>query len=728
MFWDRGLCLGRSSSLFAGVSGAILGASVAVAQEASSLDGPVDLDEFADSNSLDIAAPSDSVALDDIVVQGTKFEGDFVSTTESVGVLDSSQIEEQGITDLRDSYSLFGNIRYLEGGSGNAGFVIRGLSAEGVTESLNTAPLTSMIVDGTTQTIETMRRGARGIWDVDQIEIYRGPQSTLQGRGALAGAVIVETKDPTFYFERDFRVIAGSNNRKELAFAVSGPLVDGVLAGRLSGEYRNRDRGIDYSFKDFEDIGEDEYRNLRAKLLFTPPELPGLSVKLTYSDTYDKPGLNVAGGTDFYDRKFTADSNYPLEMREADNRNIAIEASYDFGNSLKLTSVSSWLDSEIHIYAPDSIAYSRNAHWKDDNFSQDIVLSFGSRDSVFSGVLGLYYGKFKQSRNDLMAYTYTYGVPPYTFDYVQEVQNFDRHSKTTHISAYADLDWRFAPDWTLNFGGRLLHEKVSDEIVGQIFMRPRDLSDETEDTVFLPKVGLTYSFSEDQTLSFSVQRGYRSGFIALQDEGGPTRVKPEYMTDYELAWRIQDPDGFWRFGASLFYSKYTDQQVVIARPYPLLARTENAGESEMYGAELEGQYSFGNGLSIFGSIGLLHTEFLEFTSTTGGNRFPSAPRVTAGLGVHYQHDSGFFGSLNGSYTSSYYSPGDVDNTPSLEVDGFVVFNMEVGRRFDNGTEFLLYADNLFDNDYVLSLSGGPPPTEADVSERRTVGVMLRRTF
>ncbi|MFV0360714.1 TonB-dependent receptor [Tropicimonas sp.] len=697
-------------------------ASVAVAQDEGFEAELSDTTVLDDTTVVDDAGvPEDATVLDDIIVQGTKLQQAYVDTAESVGVLDGNQIEEQGLTDLRDAYSLFGNVRYLEGGSGNAGFVIRGLSAEGVTESLNTAPLTSMIIDGTTQTIETMRRGARGLWDVEQVEIFRGPQSTLQGRGALAGAVIVETRDPTFHFEGDFRAIAGTQDRRELAFALSGPIVDGVLAARISGEYRERERGIDYAFSGFDEVGEDKYRNLRAKLLFLPPDLPGLSLKLTYSDTYDRPGQSVAGGTDFFDRKFNADSDYPLEIREADNRNVAFEASYDFGGDMQLTSISSWLDSKIHIYAPDDIAYFRDADWTDDNFTQDLRLVFGSAETNFSGVVGLYYGHFTQAREDLM--TYTYPGPS-----VVEIQNFTRDSETTHISAYADLNWRFAPSWTVNVGGRLLREDVSDDIQGEIFQTPASLSDETSDTVFLPKAGITYAFSPDQTLAFTVQRGYRSGFVALQDGAGPTRVKPEFMTDYEIVYRIQDPDGYWRFGASLFYSQYTDQQVVVARPLPLLPQTQNAGKSEMYGAEFEGQYSFGNGLSIFGSVGLLHTEFLKFTEAAYGNEFPESPRLTAGLGVYYEHESGFFGSLNGSYTSSFYSTGSIENEPTLEVEGFTVFNMELGKRFDNGAEIAIYADNLFDNDYVLSLSGGPPPTEASVSEPRTIGLVLRKAF
>lgn len=678
--------------------------------------------------------PSNVTVLPTLVLEGTKVAREFTETTASVGVLDSETIERQGGTDLRESFGLFGNVRYFGGGSGNAGFVVRGLSAEGVTESSNSAPLTSVIVDGTTQTIETMRRGARGLWDVEQVEIFRGPQSTLQGRGALAGAVIVETKDPTFFFESDFRGIVGGLDRREAAFAVSGPLIDGVLAARLSGEYRLRDRGITFNQPENEIFGEDEYRNLRGKLLFTPPSIPELSFLLTVSDTYDRPGLSVSNSADFFDREYNTGTNSPVEAREADNLNVSLETSYDLGGGVELTSLSSFLDAKTRIFTPEGNTYSRDAAWTDKNFTQDLRLTFGGEDdATLTGVVGLFYGRFTQPRGDLM----TAGS--------NIIQQISADNRTTSVSAYADATWRFAPDWSLIAGGRLTHERVSNrmEFCGIIFSvlcpanspmgEIKDLDASTSDTVFLPKLGLTHHFSDFQTLSATVQRGYRSGFVAIQDPVGPTQVKPEYMTSYELAWRLEDPARFWRIGATAFYSRYNDQQVVIGKPYPDLPRTENAGESEIYGAEVEGSYAFDNGLSLFGSLGLLRTKFLDFEASGGnlrGNHFPESPQITAGLGVSYQHDSGFFGSLTASYTGSYYSTGSVENDPALKVANFTHVNARLGYQKDNW-EIVAYVDNLFDSDYVTSLSSpaaGAPPSEAVVSEPRNIGVELRARF
>lgn len=676
---------------------------------------------------LPAAAQDDGYKLGTIVIFGGKTERSFTDTAASVSVMGSEDIEAQGMTDLRETFSKMGNVIYTEGGSGNAGFTIRGLSAEGTTESFNTAPATGMIIDGTAQTVETMRRGARGLWDVDQVEVYRGPQSTLQGRGAMSGAVIVETKDPTFHFEADTRAIIGSQSRQELAFALSGPIIPDILAFRLSGETRERDRGIDYKFPGFDVIDQDKFRNLRGKLLFLPPGVPGLSFDLTLSDTYDRPGLSEATRP-FFDRVFAPGADGNIEVREGENFNASLEVKYDFGNDLVLTSVTSWLDASALIYAPPGQKYFRDADWTDKNFSQDLRLNFGNEDSELSGVFGLYFGHFTQSRWDNMTYAHS----PY---YTETVQNFTRDTKNTHLSAYGDVYWKFVPGWTLNLGGRLLYEEVTGQMFGSgTLIGPNVAVDaKTDDLVFLPKLGLTYHLNDYQSLSATASQGYRSGYIAITTVTNDSwLVKPEYLDSYELAYRAEDPDGAWRLGANLFYSIYNDQQIQLPPDLTTVpitpARTASAGKSKMYGLELEGEYLFDNGLTIFGSIGLLRTKFIRFSEEANGNEFPMSPRKTASLGVLYDHHSGYFGSISATYSDSYYSTQSVGNAPHLKVPAYTRVDAQAGYRINDKVDLIAYVDNLLDKDYITSLSGGPPAIQADVSEPRTFGIELRARF
>lgn len=683
-----------------------------------------------------------AVVLDTLVLEGTKAGRDFTATTASVGVLDSATIEQQGITDLGDAFSQLGNVRNFGSGGGSAdtGFVIRGLGAtQGVSVATagQYAPLTSVIVDGTPQSFNSIVRGSRGMWDVEQVEVFRGPQSTLQGRGTMAGAVIITSKDPTDYPEGKISLTAGADDRRDAAFMLSGPLIDGVLSARISGEYRSRDTGIDFTLPESRFFGEDRYRSLRAKFLLTPPDTPNLSFLLTISDTYDKPGLHVSTTTDDWFRRQYNALTYD-EVREADNLNVSLEARYDLGNGNNLTSVTSFLKASTHARTLPSSPYSREMDWKDKNVTQDLRLTFGD-PSGLSGVAGLFYGRFTQPRDEVM------------MNGTLIAQDITQDNKTTNVSAYADVNWRFAPSWSLIAGGRLLHEKVSSDwtYCGVTFSPPypcfpgldkKIAQSAISDTVFLPKLGLMHHFGDSHTLSATMQRGYRSGFVAVTegDAAGPSQVKPEYLTSYELAWRLEDPDRFWRLGTTVFYSRYSDQQITAVRDeggVPI-SRTRNVGKSEMYGAEVEGSYAFESGWTVHGSLGLLKTKFLEYSTLANGsqdysgNEFPESPHVTASLGATYQHPSGFFGGVTASHTGSYYSYGSVENAPELKISGFTQVNARLGYQADHW-EIVAYVDNLFDRDYVTGLSrpsGSTVASSAVVSDERSFGIELSAKF
>lgn len=144
------------------------------------------------------ATPSDEDAattLAPIIITGEKFGRDQFTTFTSVEVFTGGELHDLVRPTLNDALNSSPNIRAFMSGRGNSDIVIRGLSSEGVTAPSRSNPVISVVVDGAEQGVEATRRGTRGLWDVEQVEVLRGPQSTLQGRNALAGSVIIKTKD-----------------------------------------------------------------------------------------------------------------------------------------------------------------------------------------------------------------------------------------------------------------------------------------------------------------------------------------------------------------------------------------------------------------------------------------------------------------------------------------------------------------------------------------------------
>ena len=208
-----------------------------------------------------------------ITVTGEKVERSYLDTFSSVGIATQEDIETYGIDDLHDSFNTMANVRLFSSNRGNNGFQIRGVNSDGVSQPSSAAPTISVIIDGVTQSKEGLIRGSRGTWDVRQVEVLRGPQSTLQGRNALAGAVIVQTNDPTYETELNMKLLAGDLDRKEGAFTVSTPLIEDQLALRLSGEVREQVTDIAYTAAGNEPFAEDNYRGFRGKLLIEPKRI-----------------------------------------------------------------------------------------------------------------------------------------------------------------------------------------------------------------------------------------------------------------------------------------------------------------------------------------------------------------------------------------------------------------------------------------------------------------------
>ncbi|HIE69125.1 MAG TPA: hypothetical protein EYP98_02615, partial [Planctomycetes bacterium] len=211
-------------------------------------------------------------ALPGVVVEGEKVVRTLRDTTTSIGVVTGTQIQEQQIEDLQGALNSQANVLATEGSSGNNGFTIRGLNSEGLTNNQNpsAAPLISVVIDGATQNPEATRRGARGLWDVEQVEVLRGPQTALQARNSLAGSVFVKTKDPTYKWETIIEGTAGGQDLKSGGFVVNAPIVTNQAALRLSGQSFQRNHDISYGDAEDDPLDEDILRTFRGKLLLEP--------------------------------------------------------------------------------------------------------------------------------------------------------------------------------------------------------------------------------------------------------------------------------------------------------------------------------------------------------------------------------------------------------------------------------------------------------------------------
>ena len=281
--------------------------------------------------------------LDSIVVTGEKIERTAERTLSSVAVVTADDLRDHGDVDLQ---SVFERTSGVYAQSGNENWGIRGIPVTGFDDqgpaAMNGA--VSVYVDDALQVNRLLTLNPLPLWDVEQIEIYRGAQSTTQGRNSLAGAIVMQTRNPHFDPEFAVRGNVGKYGEQGASAMANGALVDGVMAGRIAVDYQTQDGYIDNATLN-KDANLLRTSNVRGKLLILPSDEAELL--LTLARTEQRSGVNAvaatAGKPDYFKLYENTETHNTLEQTTATAR-----LDYDLSDSLVLTSVTSGTWSEYH--------------------------------------------------------------------------------------------------------------------------------------------------------------------------------------------------------------------------------------------------------------------------------------------------------------------------------------------------------------------------------------------
>ena len=677
------------------------------------------------------------IILPTLTIVGEKIERSYLDTQTSVGVATADDIDRYKLDELSDTFNTMANVRLYPSSQANKGMQIRGVSADGVSEPENSAPTISVIIDGVAQSSEALRRGSRGTWDMEQVEVLRGPQSTLYGPNAMAGAIVMESQDPTYDWEAATKGVYGNDERHDGAIMVNGPLMEDQVAIRIAAESRNHYKDIDQATEADSALNEDQYRSIRGKLLIEPRRIDGLSVTLMANDIFDKPSTSTVNGDDHFARQYNSLSSgfSTEELRKMNANNYSAEVVYDIDDSLSLTSVTTFHDASLTIEtAPGNTAFIRDDKRRDENFSQDLRLNLEG-DSALTGTIGLY-----TARQDKASYGTIFIGLGAGLGVTVDVHSDARNTIDT-TAIYSDLRYDLGGGFSLIGGGRIQRDTVSNFIdrdvtslaantAGFDITFAKDMDEKRTDVALLPKLGLAYDVTDSQVVGLTVTRGYRQGFSQVVEEtvNDIREVAPEYVWTTELSWRDESVRNL-TWGANVFYNSYQDQQVTISNNNIL--SSFNAEGSYSYGAELEGRATVMEEFSTFGALGLLKTRLGEVNASTcasascEGNDFPEAPAITASLGGAWDSDTGLFAAADINYSSEFYSNSALTNDDTQRLNDFFLTNVRAGYRYGS-VRLMAYVDNLFDKDYQTSSSANQ--TSATVGDGRTFGLQLDAKF
>lgn len=614
--------------------------------------------------------------LEEVVVTGEKIERSLQQTTTSVAVITAKQIEQQNILRLQDLYDRTANVSETYG---SAGFTIRGIANNGVSGAGN-APLATVYFDGAALPTSILYGAPTDMWDIAQVELLRGPQSTLQGLNTLAGAVIIRSNDPGDTWNGRARVHATDEDDYTYSLAFGGPLANDEVGVRLAAEYRDFD-GFIRNVTRGEPEDPLESINVRGMLTWKPSALPDLQARLSYSHFERDGGYSFmytdTRVPDFFDRRTNA-SDVP-NTGDIDMDIVNLEMTYRLSDTLHLNSTTSFNTADEQTsydgdYTAASLGFGTQVR-DYDTLSEELRLTYDSER--LSGVLGAFYYQrdqvftnasltnvttpvgtisallqgsgFDAATADVVAGLYGTALPVIPVDYSSqgttdvetyalfgdgrlhlgdrlallagfrwdhEVNTTQSASTSQFVGTYPNPDNYGTPGSALWLAIAGINQAVEGLVAQAAAVTPAARRDFD---AFLPKLGVNYEFTPDISTAFVVQRGYRSGGSG-QNIARATVVSydPEYSWNYELSLRSQWLDQRLTLNANAFYVDWSDQQVSVNFGLNTYDyHTVNAGRSHLYGFEVELSHRLSQAIDWYASLGHVRTQFDDFEVALG---------------------------------------------------------------------------------------------------------------
>ncbi|MCX4192557.1 TonB-dependent receptor [Methylophaga sp. OBS1] len=647
------------------------------------------------------------IILNDIVVSGEKQDRTLKNTTSSVTVIENEALKSTQYQNLRDVISVVPNVVVQTGVVPN----VRGITGNGgaggfnsISGGANARFIT--LVDGVAQPFVADFTGDSGLWDIEQIEVYRGPQSTNNGRNSIAGAMYIQTADPTFDWEGKLRL--GYRNKDQYidkAVVLSGPIIDNTLAFRFSGQVIDgqtitSNEAYDTNPTDI-DLNELDTEQGRLKFLWLPTD--DLELMFTHAK-YNEEG--DAGRRYFEDT--STDGYYKTFFRDMDTETdtTSIDMHYQLNDSTSFDVLLAVMDYEFGFKSYQANpAQTQFLLFEDRNKTFDVKINFGEGSHALNGFVGFDY--FEREQDIASTGAYVYGG----------------EDESDSKALYGEINFGLTDRLVLTGGLRYQNESQERDFV--YTGTPYRLTE--DNTILLPKLALQYDLTDNTLIGVSARKGYNSAGGALDTTDDYYYYDEEEVNTYELFSRSEFDDGRYLLRANLFFNDFDGYQGQNS-----LRRIVNVDKVETYGAEIEGTAWVTDDLELQLGLGLLHTEVKEGgINYTGvdGNELNSAPETTANLAATYYVNDNFNLGGNIQYTGGYY--GDVENTEEREVGGFSLINLRASYRVGD-LELAAFVNNITDKRARrLREPANPPRTPlpyADFVEPRHVGISATYTF
>jgi outer membrane receptor protein involved in Fe transport len=646
------------------------------------------------------ASAKDIHELPDFVVTGSLWESDLTRTTASVTALDSERLagDTQHFEDLINAIP---NLTWTGGTSRPRYFQIRGIGENSQFEGETPDSSIRFLVDDLDF---TGLGGIGNLFDVQQVEVLRGPQAGAYGVNAAGGVIKIVTNEPTSEWSGQVEGTIGEDNLISTGFAIGGPLLEDDperLTFRFSTYQLQQDGFRDNQFLGKDDTNERDELNTHLKLHWIANEDWQWDGTLFYAE--------VNNGYDEWSLDNTRFDTYSDEPGRDEQKSIAgsIRGTWTGLQNVNVTTVTN--------YGTTDLLYSYDNDWTSGNYDSDPLgtydgfiqndrehSSLGQElrfDSVEKSealgwidrwTLGTYYNQLKE---DTRTQYNDYGGSA-DADYTYKIYSYSFYGQVAHD---------FSTDTRLLIGFRSEHQKVdikTNRVEDSGDWYDGTLTNEDSDqssSLWGGKITLEHNLAAEQLIFTSFTRGYKAAGAnggIFREAGDPLTYDDETLYNFEVGFRSGWLDATVISQVTAFYQYRNDPQLRDSGGSGGFFHyfTDNYGKAEHFGLEAEATWLIANGLSANLGLGLLKTTDNEH------DELANAPTYTFSAQLNYQADNGCFANLSAQGSDEYYESNSKDNRDQRVRNAFVTFNGSIGYKYQNWT-FTVWGKNLFDEAY-----------------------------
>ena len=607
-------------------------------------------------------------ALEEVVVTATKRSVALQDLAGSANVLGADKLGPGGIQEVRDMQVEIPNLS-LGDQFGFARVFMRGIGMTSI--DIGGEGAVAFLQDGAI--IPRPAAQLMGMFDLDQVEVLRGPQGTLYGRGATGGAINMVTAKPGKELGGYLSVTAGNYSLAQFKGAIDVPMGD-ALSMRLAASLDSRD-GYGNNIFTGSDINDRDASAYRATFVYDAggPLTATLSAQYYEEDDNNYAfsyfgqsegssipvpfGVPILGGNTvgmagggFYD--INSDQE-PINDRDGQLINLTIDYAFNDSWSLKSITSSQSMDRFLRddLDSTDANLFGQNNYTEEsDSFGQELILNYSSdRLDVLSGVMYFeedLYGEVRVPLTNLcfLLAPDACGTPIGDFlnggNYLQ-----DGDVDIEAWGAYVEANYSISDKWSLIAGLRYNYEERDG--TGSFIFDAISLNVPTNQRAswndLTPRMTLQYSPNDNMLLYATYTEAFKSGVINTGSTSPP--LDPETVDAFEVGLKGQNASGTLRYSVAAFFYDYQDMQISFVDETSTVS-TVNAAEAENSGIELEVDGSLGNGFAFDFYLTYLNAEYQEFfngdyangfaITDLSGNTLPNAPESTAKLGLTWE--------------------------------------------------------------------------------------------